>query len=103
MYFKIILIITNLVRRIHNKYIVCDCKLMIRAESPLINAFPDINELYKNTDKNLRNIMKDICKNKNEDPFDFEIDQVSVFVEDEKIEEPIYSNYKIANKKFYYF
>lgn len=103
MNFKIILLITNLVRRIHNKFVVCDSKLMIRCEAKLIDGFPDINELYKNTTKNLEKFLEKVSQNRNNDPIDFEIVEVSVFEENETLEEPVYSNNRIANKKMYCF
>ena len=103
MYFKIILIITNLVRRIHNKYMECDSKLMFRVESKLEDGFPDIEELYKNTTKQIKEFLEKISENRKNDPIDFEIEEASIFEEDEIVKEPEYKNYKIANKKLYHF
>lgn len=97
------LTITNLVRRVHNKFMECDSKLMLRVESKLEDGFPDINELYKSTTEQINKFLEKISENRNNDPTDFEIDEVSIFEEDEKIEDPIYLNYKIANKKLYSF
>ena len=104
MIFNCLVVIDNLVRLIHRKYIKCSLEINLTAESHLEkDGFPNYDILYQNVKDKVKEELKDAHNSEN-DPYEIDFKEISI-VENEKIEllPPKYYGHEIANKSFYSF